>query len=564
METDGFRFRLARLRTLVADFSSKPGPVRAAACLFLLVLAFAVIATPDGMISWGPPAVITAYALASLAASRSTLLALTVACLAVLVFLSGAFTNAAGTGDVFVSLAFAGTGIAALGCTRLRVIRLAEDALVARHTLTDQLAEQGRQHAEQLARSEVRYATLFSDMNHGHAEQDISEAKRMIDEAKANGATDFQRLATEDPEFIDRCLAAIKVNRVNDALLHMMGYADHAELVAKPPTENAVDARRVMQEQLHAMFDGRHHFAATATLLGKDNRKVTVAVGVNVPNDWSVSLSTHIDITEQLRAREAIASAREDLGRASRAVAIGAVSTTLSHELNQPLLAISLDTRSAKRWLEKAPPQLEHAREALGRVSANADRMNAIITNTREKLVKGSKEFAKVDLRQLLTETSYLLEGDLAARRARLQLAFHDDVVEVFGDRIDIQQLFINLIVNAADAMATIECERIVTISSRMTAADILIVDVSDNGPGIAEENLKLVFEPFFSTKSGGMGIGLQICRSIVEAFQGTITARNNHGRGATFSITFPATEDLPHEGRLQNATTRQETETTI
>lgn len=554
--------RLRQVSAAVVNFSSKPRFVWTAACLFLLALVLCVTLTPHEATSLGATAVIIAYALVSVAVSRSMLLALTVFCLALITFLSGISTDVVAAGHPLVSLVLSLGGIVALGCARFHATRPGDEMLVAHHELARQLAEQARQHSEQLARSEARYATLFSDMNHGHAEQDISEAKRMIDEAKANGATDFQRLAAENPEFIDRCLAAIKVNQVNDALLHMMGYADHAELVAKPPTENAVDARRVMQEQLHAMFDGRHHFAATATLLGKDNRKVTVAVGVNVPSDWSVSLSTHIDITEQLKAREAIASAREDLGRASRAVAIGAVSTTLSHELNQPLLAISLDAQSAKRWLEKATPKLELAREALGRVSANADRMNAIIRSTREKLVKGSKEFAKVDLVQLLTETSHLLEGDLAARRARLQLAFHDDVVEVFGDRLDLQQLFINLIVNAADAMAEAECERIVTVSSRRTEAGVLTADVSDNGPGIAEEDLKLVFEPFFSTKSGGMGIGLQICRSIVEAFQGTLTARNNHDLGATFSIAFPAAEGLPQQVQLQIGPSQQVSET--
>nr|WP_246450439.1 ATP-binding protein [Rhizobium wenxiniae] len=288
------------------------------------------------------------------------------------------------------------------------------------------------------------------------------------------------------------------------------------------------------------MFDGRHHFASTATLIGKDNRKVTVAVGVNVPDDWSVSLSTHIDITEQLRDREAILSAREDLARASRALAVGAISTTLSHELNQPLLAIGLGTKSAERWLERTPPRLEEVARSLEGIRLNADRMSAIIRNTRDKLVKGAKELSRVDLRQLLTETSYVLEGDLAARRSRMQLSLDDDAIEVMADRTDIQQVFINLITNAADAMAQVECERIVTIASHRSTEQRLTIEVSDNGPGISDENLKLVFQPFFSTKSGGMGMGLQICRSIIESFGGTLNVRNNQGRGATFIISLP------------------------
>lgn len=408
--------------------------------------------------------------------------------------------------------------------------------------LKTELDVQRLAYAEDLGRSEARYKTLFSDMNHAHAEQDISEAKRMLEEVKARGVTDFTRLATDDPEFIDRCLAAIKVNRVNDALLHMMGYADHAELLAKPPTENAVDSRRVMQEQLQAMFEGRHHFNATATLLGKNNKKVTVAVGVNTADDWSVSLSTHIDITEQLQARQAITSAREDLARASRAVAVGAVSTTLAHELNQPLVAVKLSAQTAKRWLVKSPPHVDDALRVVEQINLNADRMDAIIKNTRERLVKGIGNPEKVDLRHLLTEASQVIEGDLAARLARLQLTLADEASEIHGDRVEIQQLFINLIINAADAMMATPNERIVQIRSQRGNANELVIEVRDNGPGIPEDDLTRIFEPFFSTKKGGMGMGLQICRSIVEGAGGTLHAQNNDDCGATFVITLPAT----------------------
>jgi len=481
------------------------------------------------------PAIIMGFVLWCTAIRRHLLFS-TVGCVVLLLMVQVALPGSVGLGETLVTtILFASIAVA---FAYIRANGLA--ATEREREIAEKMESQARSYADEIARSEVRYATLFSDMNHAHAEQDISEAKRMIDKAKANGATSFERLAAENPEFIDRCLAAVKVNRVNDALLNMMGYVDHAELVAKPPTENAVDSRRVMQEQLHAMFDGRHHFASTATLIGKDNRKVTVAVGVNVPDDWSVSLSTHIDITEQLRDREAILSAREDLARASRALAVGAISTTLSHELNQPLLAIGLGTKSAERWLERTPPRLEEVARSLEGIRLNADRMSAIIRNTRDKLVKGAKEPRRVDLRQLLTETSYVLEDDLAARHSRMQLSLDDDAIEVMADRTDIQQVFINLITNAAEAMAQVECERIVTITSRRSTEQRLTIEVSDNGPGISDENLKLVFQPFFSTKSGGMGMGLQICRSIIESFGGTLNVRNNQGRGATFIISLP------------------------
>lgn len=407
--------------------------------------------------------------------------------------------------------------------------------------LAGELSERIRLQTDELALSQERFRTLFEDRNIAYAEQDISRAKMMIDHAKANGATSFARLAAENPDFIDSCIAAVKVNRVNDALLHMMGYADHAELVAKPPSQNAVDARRVMQQQLEAMFYERHHFATTATLLGKDDRKVTVAVGVNVSEDWSLSLSTHIDITGQLQAREQAAAAREDLARASHALTVGAVSTSLAHELNQPLLALNMAAKTTKRWLAKTPPQLEEAQLALDRVSTNAERMNLIIKNTRARLLKGHRDPSMIDLRDLLTETSQLLESELANRNVSLRLAIPDNAAEVFADRTELQQVFTNLIVNAADAMTEMKDPKAIEILARRSKEDESVIEVRDNGPGIHEGVLEQIFQPFFTTKSGGMGMGLQISRSILEAFGGTLTARNNEGKGASFILTLPS-----------------------
>lgn len=409
--------------------------------------------------------------------------------------------------------------------------------------LAGELNERIRIQNNELTLSQERFRTLFEDMNIAYAEQDIRQAKLMIDNAKANGATNFARLAAENPDFIDACIAAVKVNRVNDALLHMMGYADHDELVAKPPSENAVDSRRVMQQQLEAMFYGRNHFATTATLLGKDDRKVTVAVGVNVSEDWSISLSTHIDITDQLQAREQATAAREDLARASQALTIGAVSTSLAHELNQPLLALTMAAQTAKRWLAKSPPQIEEAQVALDRVNSNAERMNLIIKNTRSRLLKGHRDPTAIDLRDLLTETSQLLETALAGRNVSLRLSIPDNAAEVFADRTELQQVFTNLIVNAADAMADMEGKRSIEILARRSPDEQSVIEVRDNGPGINEGGLEQIFQPFFTTKSGGMGMGLQISRSIVEAFGGTLLAKNNEEKGASFILTLPTSD---------------------
>jgi len=408
--------------------------------------------------------------------------------------------------------------------------------------LASELDEQVRHQSYALTRSNERFQALFEDMNIAYAEQDIRQAKSMIDHAKASGATSFSTLIEDDPGFLDACIATIKTRQVNDALLQMMGYEDCAEHAANLPFQDASDTRRVFRQQLEAMFDERHHFATTATLVGKGGRKIAVAVGINASEDWSVSFSTHIDITSEQRARELAAAARDNLARASRALTVGAVSTSLAHELNQPLLAVNMAAKTAKRWLSKSPPQMEDANLAIDRVTSNTERMNFIIQKTRDRLVKGHREPASVDLRELLGETNELLDAELAGNNINLRLNIEDDAAAVFADRIDLQQVFTNLIINAADAMSDLRGRKSIQITARRIA-DESVIEVQDNGPGIDSEALQHIFQPFFSTKSGGMGVGLQISRAIVEGYGGTLVAKNNELGGASFYVALPVVD---------------------
>lgn len=368
----------------------------------------------------------------------------------------------------------------------------------------------------------------------------------MIDGLRAAGITNFRAYIVANPHFVDKCLASIRVNRVNGALLNMMGYRDHEELVAKPPTENAVDSRRVMTQQLEAMFDERHHFMTTATLLGKDNRRVTVAVGVNASADWAVSLSTHIDITERLQADEMVMEARGELARVNRALTIGALSSSLAHELNQPLLALGMSAQAAKRWLARTPPDIAQAEATLEKVTYNAERMDAIIRNTRLKLVRGASPLVSIELTDVLAETAMLLEHDVETKRVRLIVAPSPRTFYVKAVRIELQQVLTNIVLNAAEAMQHVRDNRIIRISIEPQGSTVAIV-IADNGPGIAKEHLSHIFEPFFTTKAGGMGMGLQICRNIVDGFNGALKAENGPQGGAIFRIELPlaATDEM-------------------
>lgn len=412
--------------------------------------------------------------------------------------------------------------------------------------LNDTLERKVEERTAELARSELRFRTLFEDLNIAFAEQDIRTAKAMLDDLKAQGVTDFRAYADAHPEFVDRCIATIQVVNVNDALSQLMGYHNRLELIANPPMANAENAKAVLTLQLEAIFENRRQFSGQTVLIGKDNRRVPVVFGVNVPADWTTSLSTHIDVSEQKRAQELMLAAQDDLARASRAATIGALSTSLAHELNQPISAMVIDVQTCMRWLTKEKPHIEKAHLILERLARNAERVSGIIRKTRDQLVKRKRSATPTNLRELIDETHTLLEREVTARGASLQVTCKLELPLVLIDPIELQQVFVNLILNAADAMSSVQQDkRLISILIECASEDTIDVTVEDSGPGIPQSDIEQVFEPFFTTKPTGIGMGLQICRSIIEGAGGSLRVRNKGSGGAAFHFDLPAAPSL-------------------
>lgn len=413
--------------------------------------------------------------------------------------------------------------------------------------LNNELESRVALRSEELQRSQHRFQTLFQDLNYAFAEMDISGAKRLLDQARAEGATDFRQLVRDRPDLIRDCIASIRTVAVNDAMIHLMGYKSQQELVEKPPAANASDAERVLTLQLEAIFEGRSHFSGTTTLVGKDNLQVPVAFGCNYLNDWTRVLSTHIDLSDQHAAHERMLSAQADLARVNRAVTIGALSASLAHELNQPILALSLDLQSAQRWLKSDPPHVQRALAALERLSANADRMTGIMQRTRAQLTRDQRETSNVDLLRLTADTRVLIDRELASRGIRLHVECDPEKTLVHADRVELQQVLMNLIMNAAEAIAGVPGRRQGNVTVRISAdgPDRIATEIADDGPGIPETHLPVLFDMLFTTKPGGIGMGLQICRTLIDGFGGTIEARNGETGGAVFRFSLPVAEEI-------------------
>jgi PAS domain S-box-containing protein len=275
-------------------------------------------------------------------------------------------------------------------------------------------------------------------------------------------------------------------------------------------------------------------------------------------------LSVVRDITDRTRtaiaqklADASLRHAHADLERMSRLVAFGEFATSIAHEVSQPLTAIILNTRACLKLLSDPAPDLSEVRATLSEVIDAGKRADAIITRNRELFRHRIVEKHRLSVTDLMREVEALAGSRLGMHRVRLETRVAEDVPPVFGDRIELSQLLLNLIANAIDAMQALEVEsRVVTITAQLSEREVE-VSVRDAGAGLAGVDLERMFTSGYTTKPKGTGVGLSICRAIVEAHGGRIWATPNHGPGATFSFTIPVADpqEQPALPRSRDAT---------
>jgi two-component system sensor kinase FixL len=265
-----------------------------------------------------------------------------------------------------------------------------------------------------------------------------------------------------------------------------------------------------------------------------------------------------VDITERKRAEEQRCQAelevrrlQHELFHVTRVSLMGALTSALAHELNQPLTAILTNAQAAQRLLASGEAGLNEIHEILADIVADNQRAGEVIQRLYRFLKKGELEFQPLDLNELIRGVEQLLRNEALARDTGVILELQADLPKVPGDRVELQQVILNLMMNALDAMGqSAGPERKFTVRSRRADAQSVCVAVQDSGPGIPSNLATRLFEPFVTTKAEGMGMGLSICRAIIEAHQGCIRAFNNSGPGATFEVVLPVATNLNREPR--------------
>jgi PAS domain S-box-containing protein len=283
---------------------------------------------------------------------------------------------------------------------------------------------------------------------------------------------------------------------------------------------------------------------ATATTPG-DGRSWLVSY-YPVPDSQGTILGVTVvlqEVTERKRAEET----RRELAHASRLALVGELTASIAHEVNQPLGAILSNADAAEMLLESSPPALDQVREILGDIRKDDLRASEVIRRLRALLRKREMEIQPVDLNEVSSDVVLLVRAESRRRGITVESVPADGLPLVRGDKVHLQQVVLNLVFNGMEALADTPGEKRVTVRTASLENGFAEIAVTDTGPGVLPDRLPRLFEPFFSTKKEGMGLGLSIARSVVEAHGGQIRAENNPHRGATFRFTLPAGREQPN-----------------
>lgn len=250
---------------------------------------------------------------------------------------------------------------------------------------------------------------------------------------------------------------------------------------------------------------------------------------------------TVTDITARRQAEDAVRNAQADLARVARATTVGQLTASIAHEINQPLMSIVSNAGASLRWLARATPDIDNAREGLVAIASEGQRAGDMIRSLQGLTRNAAPVLASVDIHEAIRHILAISRSEIARRNVTVQLELGAEPSHAFGDSVQLQQVILNLVVNAIEAMGDIEGRaRILRIATRIVDGDAIEVSVGDTGVGIGAEAAEQVFEPFYTTKVNGMGMGLAICRSIIEAHRGQLRAAALVPYGSTFSFTIP------------------------
>ncbi|PTL76505.1 PAS domain S-box protein [Vitiosangium sp. GDMCC 1.1324] len=399
--------------------------------------------------------------------------------------------------------------------------------------------------AEQEVRaSELRYRSLFQAMSTALFQIDTTRQRELFAGLATRGVEDIAAHLESEPDFLTTYLDAMSIGEVNEAAVRIMGAKDRSELIGQPVSRFwPRSSHPVVRRSLVSSFRRNVAFEQETVNYRLDGTEINTLFTINASPELrarNLVLVGLTDITERVAAQKALRQLQSEFAHASRLSMLGELTASIAHEVNQPLAAITANGAAGARWLSRPQPDLDEVRTIHANMVSDARRAADIIARIRAMASNKAAERQRLPPNQVVEEAVRFLHHELVAHEVDLHLALTSGLPDIEADRVQLQQTVVNLALNAMQEMKRAGCPR-PRLDLRTLAVDgELHFAIEDSGPGIPPEHHDRLFQSFFTTKTNGLGIGLSICRTIIEAHGGRIWAENIPSGGARFIFTVP------------------------
>lgn len=393
-----------------------------------------------------------------------------------------------------------------------------------------------------LEASEQRYRNLIHHLPFALLQVDSTAMLPIFERLSRESGADIRSHLEGDAGLPALSRAIVRVTDANLKAVSLFGADDVADLIAPVEYLFAV-APETAVRVIRAHFEGRRSHSELMKLRRFDGQVIDVEIGVTYPRPpdrLEVTLITLVDVSERLRTEAQLRHVQAEFTRAARVSMLGEMAASIAHEVNQPLSAIVTNAETSMRWLDRDTPNIAKVQELTGRIAESGRRASDIVKRIRSMAVRRSLEPVPLNFNDVVTEALTFVCHDFETRKIRVVRDLARGLPPVLGDRVQLQQVIVNLLVNAQQAFVPGDAAPVIEISTAITDADGLVMQVKDNGPGIPGLHLNRVFDSFFTTKPDGVGIGLAICQSIIVAHGGRLSARNRPQGGAALCVCLP------------------------
>ncbi|BBD96972.1 PAS domain S-box protein [Sphingobium amiense] len=390
--------------------------------------------------------------------------------------------------------------------------------------------------------SEAFYTDMFNTSAFSAWHLDARETKPIYAELRANGVVDLREHLAEHPGTLQRLMAAIKVVDVNCTTLQLFEASEYSDIVGGPITRYwPPDRLDALIGSLEASFNDQPIYKSLTrmcTLKGKEIDVLFTRSASSALHSAGQLLLAIVDMTDKVQAENALAEMQATLAHAARISSLGELTASIAHEVNQPLAAITANGEAALLRLQQPAPALEQLRQLTEEMISDARRASDVVAHIRSLASPQSGEHLEVCVNSIVREALTLVGSQLERCGVAAVLELKPGPAVTLGNAVQLQQVLVNLILNALHAARGRPGARVVLGTSE--SEDVVVLTVEDNGTGIPPEIVGRLFDSFFTTKADGMGIGLAICRTIVEAHGGEISAANIPSGGARFTVRLP------------------------